>query len=281
MSIVITVYTTEPTVAGPFDLWQIETELSGEESFAAADDTAVWSVSLPVSTAAAQQTLVRSLAETAHRQQTISQAGHYLQMLNPAAVEAVSFSLENSPITAAANLLAVLNYHRQPNQAESFAPAWLNQLAGLPASWNDTLRECRDFVTQAVELLQPSLRIQTDLAGVRLAQTLVRASGDLETVYLRRSSPPQRELHRHTVQLTLETRQSLAFFLAQVSAGAASLAAKFYVAQWVALPAAYRFVQDVVRRAEADNLPARLKAWPAVSTRPGKELPDYRKLPEI
>jgi hypothetical protein len=112
---------------------------------------------------------------------------------------------------------------------------------------------------QAVSVLRPTLRINTEIEQRLLAQTLVRANGGLETVWQGRVDPDQMALHYQTTHLTLETRQSLAFFLAQVSAGAVSLAARFYITQWVALPAAFRFIRDIMRRAQEDKLLERMR----------------------
>jgi len=261
----ITIQTTESTLANPLDLWQIEIEAAlppDGESFGLEDDESIWSISLPGDTILAEKRLARRLDNLSQRQQAIDAAGQFLQGINIPDDEYLTFDIgqANDLTEEEGILLATMANYSQLAEAESFAFDWLAKWHKPVKSFNQTLEECQLFMKQAAYLFKPNIRIETDIERTLLAQTLVRAGGDMETLWHRRAEPTQMVLHRRTTQLTLETRQSLAFFLAQVSVGAASLVAKFYVAHWVALPAAFRFVQDVLRRAREDKLLARMEA---------------------
>ncbi|MCB9099805.1 MAG: hypothetical protein H6632_09715 [Anaerolineales bacterium] len=264
MPIYITIQTPEAITSPPLTLWPIAINLPPDEaSFGLDDDEAVWSVSLPGDTSLAEKTLVRHRNIIAQRRQAIGVAGYYLQVIDVPDNEELAFAFGPVDKTEEEEtLLTTMATFSQLGEAESLAFDWLTSWRKPIANWEETLDEYRQFMAQAAYLLKPTLRIETTVEQVRLAETLVRANGALETVWRRRVESTQLALHRQTVQLTLETRQSLAFFVAQVSAGAASLAAKFYVAQWVALPAAFRFARDVIHRAKEDQLLARLKALP-------------------
>jgi len=59
-------------------------------------------------------------------------------------------------------------------------------------------------------------------------------------------------LHRQILSLTLESRLALLQLLAQTSAGAVALAAKFSLpgGTVLALPATWRYIQDVMQQAQ-------------------------------
>lgn len=261
----ITFQTTESIAPNPFHLWQIEADRPPDGESFGIDDEAVWSISLPRSATLAEQSLTRQLNTTTQRRQVVGVAGQFLQTIDIPDATGLAFDIrQGGTLTGEEDiLLTTMATYSQFAEAESFAFDWLTRWRKPISGWHDTLDEFRQFMEQVVTLLKPTIRIETDLEHVLLAQTLLRANGTLETVWQRRVEPAQMALHRQSTQLTLETRQSLAFFLAQVSAGAVSLAGKFYVAQWVALPAAYRFVTDVVRRAKEGQLLVRMKALQA------------------
>lgn len=251
----------KPTVSSPFDGWHIKANQPAvSESFvlpASDDNETAWSVSLPGNMAAAQQTLAHSLDTIAQRHQAIGLAGQFLQTVELPAAGSFSLAQVAELTVAEAELFQILSAY---GPAESFGLGdWLKKVPQPSAGWADMLKECQQFMTQAVALLQPTFRINTQIEHALLAQTLVRANGGLETAWRRGITPEQMALHWQTTHLTLATRQALAFFVAQVSAGAASLVARFYVTQWVALPAAFRFVMEVARRAQEEQLLVRLK----------------------
>ena len=267
MPTLITLQTTASTPDNPLDMWQVEADFSDDDkSFDTTaggedDDEVVWSVSLPENTNLARKKIEKRLDALTTGQQVTDVARQVLQHLSPTA-EAESFDISQADALTdeEGELLQTLYHFSQLNEAESFAPSWFNKLARPATGWNDTFREYQQFMQHSVQLLKPTMRIRTDIGQVLLAQTIVRSDGDMETVWHRGAGPAQMALHRQTTHLTLETRQTLVLFMAQVSAGAASLVAKFYVTQWVALPAAFRFARDVIRRAKEDQLLARLQA---------------------
>ena len=269
MPTLITLQTTESSADNLLDWWQVEPDSPDDDvPFAMTaggdeddDDEVVCSVSLPENTNLARKEMEERLDALAARRPVICVTGQVLQHLSPS-TDANAFAISQADVLTdeEATLLHTLYHFSELDEAESFAPSWFNKLAQPVIGWNDTLREYQQFMQTSVQLLKPTVRVKTDFEQVLLAQTIVRTDGDMETVWHREAGLAQMALHQQTTHLTLETRQTLVLFLAQGSAGAASLAAKFYVTQWVALPAAFRFARDVMRRAKEDQLLARLQA---------------------
>lgn len=264
MTIYIALQTTHAPLGHPLDLWQIEAITSDEsESFdaaAAADDNsaAVWSAALPGDLAQARQMLERRLDVLVARQEAIVWAGHRLQTLPNLLDEADVFGLPQSPTFTEQEiaLLQILYHFCGDNESEVFALDWLKPGGQPVVRWDEIAAEYLHFMEQMVYLLKPNLCIESKVEKQLLAQTIVRAEGNLQTVWQGRLGLEQVSLHQQTTQLTLETRQTLLLFLAQISAGAVSLAVKFNLpgGPWLALPAAFRFVGDVARRAREDTL---------------------------
>lgn len=264
----ITIQTIESASHNPFDLWQIEVmPTMDEQSFDLThDDEAVWSISLSEDTTLAQKMLKQRLDSISQRQRAINLAGQYLQHIEIPTDDGVAFDLgQADDLTEAEDTLltTIANHYNQPAEAESFAIGWLTPWRKPIAKLDSTLEAYQQFMQQVVYLLKPTLLIETKIKQRLLAQTFVRADGDMKTLLQRRVTPAHMALHQQTTHLTLETRHALTLFLAQVSAGAASLTTKFSVSQWVALPAAFRFAQDVMARAQEDQLLSRLKALQA------------------
>lgn len=266
MPVQITLHTTE-TTASPLDLWHLEIDASDtDESFAVTseEDETSWSVSVQGEAALAQQSLAQRLQEMDRRQAAISLAGEFLQAIDVPTTEDVTFILgEAEEVTEAeAILFQTLACYSAPDLEESFAPAWFGRWRAPVEKVQQTLtgeiKEFQQFMQQAVELLKPTVHIETQVAQVLLAHTVVRPNGKMETTWQGNITPTQMQLHHQTTQLTLETRRALMLFLAQISAGAASLATKFYITQWVALPTAFRFVQDVAWQTRQDKLLTRM-----------------------
>jgi hypothetical protein len=209
-----------------------------------ADDEAVWSVSLSANPSLASKSVQHQVETLAVTQQAISQAGQALQKLPPHWLQETSFALEPAadPETILRRNLAQL----QSEEAEvSFG-------LGLPTDWSQTLAEYQAFVQQVFHLLKPTLRVETRVEGALLAYTLVELDGDSETAWSSQGLSTHNRLHGQILSLTLESRLALLQLLAQTSAGAVALAAKFSLpgGTVLALPATWRYIQDVMQQAQ-------------------------------
>ena len=266
----ITIQTTDTnTTDNPLDVWQVDAVIPDDDSsFGASasteeeDDEVVWSVSLPVDTALARRTMEARLHTLATRQRAVVRAGQALRNLEDPAEEAGAFDLGEAPDLSQdeAALLQTLYHLRGDDEAVSFALGWLERLGKPAVEWDSIVGEYQAFMGQVLYLLRPTLRVETRIEQRLLAHTIVRAGGNVQTAWHRSVGPDEMRLHQQTTQLTLETRQALTLFLAQISAGAASLAVRFSIpgGNVVALPAAFRFARDVVRRVRSDRLLERL-----------------------
>jgi hypothetical protein len=112
--------------------------------------------------------------------------------------------------------------------------------------------EYKAFAGQTLRLLRPTLSVETQVGKKTLALTRVGLSGDFETAWRSPSTPDQAQLHQRTLSLTLGSRLVLLQLLAQTGAGAATLVAKFSLpgGAIMALPAAWRFIQDVIGQSQ-------------------------------
>ena len=209
-----------------------------------ADDEVVWSVSLPANPTLASKSVQHQVETLVVTQQAISQAGQALQRLPLHWLEQTSFALEPAadPETTLRRNLAQL----QSGEAKvSFG-------LGLPTGWSQTVAEYQAFMQQMFRLLKPTLRVETQVEEALLAYTLVKLSGDSETAWGSQGPSTHIQLHRQILSLTLESRLALLQLLAQTSAGAVALAAKFSLpgGTVLALPATWRYIQDVMQQAQ-------------------------------
>jgi hypothetical protein len=211
-----------------------------------ADDEAIWSVSLPAQPTLASKAVQHQVETLELTQQAISQAGQTLQQLPAHWLEETSFALEPTADSAAPEATLRRNLARlQGGEAEvSFG-------LGLPTDWSQTVAEYKAFMRQVLSLLRPTLRVETRVEGTLLAHTLVRLSGDAATAWSSQGASTHIQLHHQILSLTLESRLALLQLLAQTSAGAAALVAKFSLpgGTVLALPAAWRYIQGVMQQA--------------------------------
>jgi hypothetical protein len=212
-----------------------------------ADDEAIWSVSLPANPTLASKAVQHQVETLEVTQQAISRAGQTLQQLPAHWLEETSFALESTADSATPEATLRRNLaHLQGGEAEvSFG-------LGLPTDWSQTVAEYKAFMQQVLRLLRPTLHVETRVEGALLAHTLVELSGDFETAWSSQGALTHIQLHRQILSLTLESRLALLQLLAQTSAGAVVLAARLNppVGAILALPAVWRYVQDVVQQAQ-------------------------------
>lgn len=211
------------------------------------DAEVVWSVSLPSCPAQAEET-VKHQGQALHMaRESMAKITLTLHSLPVHGLEDTAFALEQiddntSPEATLYHHLAQLQHG---GEAVSFGPGW-------PTNWSQTVSDYQAFMQQVVQLLKPTLRVETQVEGVLHAYTRVGFSGDFETFFLGHSTSHYAQLHSHNLSLTLQSRQALLQLLAQTCTGAAVLAARFSLPGGVmmALPAAWRYLQDVMAQAK-------------------------------
>ncbi|GEM_PF-1739054 len=209
------------------------------------ENVIVWSISLPSNLDQAHQIVQQKAMSLAESQISIEQAGQKLAGLS--AQEEVSFAVGEAQ-TAESTLrrnIAIL----QESQAQvSFG--LLDGVLELPTDLASSWNEFQKFSQQMFQLLSPTLRLETKIEEALLAYTFVLLDGDIKTTLHHQATALQVQLHHQNLLLTLQSRLALMQLLGQVSAGAAVLAAKFGLQGPLALPAAWRYIQDIIQQAK-------------------------------
>lgn len=233
----------------------------------------VWSVSLPSDSVEAEQTLQKQAYVLGSTQRAITASGKFLERLSPSQAM-VSFSankIDQLP-NPEARLMVNLTHLQGDVAATTYSLGLTSRLPGFPESWQETITAYQQFVQQIFQLLAPTVRVETKIESVLLAYTLVRLTGDFETIWTEQDSAKsgsagdeeKQKMHRRILSLTVESRLALLQLLAQTSASAAALAAKFSIpgGAVVALPAAWRYIQDVIKQAQRLAVIKKLQGLP-------------------
>ncbi len=191
---------------------------------AAPEDVSVWEVSLPDDAGAAREVLTLARARLA-----VAQAGV------PAPVPASNEAPEET--------LAEWIGRTQAGQQLPDEQRGLEQVAGFFGRLRDSVRSYA--------------AIDTRVGGVRTGLTLVSWSGDFRTAWPRGLTADEAARHTAAVVLTLRTRDAWLRLGLTVAQGALQLTALFGANPALALPAAYRFVRQVIDQVQAlGGLPA-------------------------
>lgn len=113
----------------------------------------------------------------------------------------------------------------------------------------ETVRQWDTFVAEIRRMVTHYAHIHTTIAGTDVGLTTVSWTGDFATHWVPGSQPDAMPLHIQAVQMALDSRLALIRVASVVVAGAAGLIAKAAVpgGQLLLLPAAWRFVRDVLR----------------------------------
>jgi hypothetical protein len=210
-------------------------------------DEIVWSVSLPDNPELAGAIVAERAQAVLASQQNLTQGQEMLRTLPAQGVEAAAFALADtaerpSPEIMLQRHLAALH---DTGEAVSFGLTW-------PTDWSHTLTDYQAFVQQAVQVLKPTLCVETQVEEAPLAFTRVRFSGDIDTCWADPRSAGHTSLHHHVLSLTLESRLALLQLLANTATGAAMLALRFSLpgGALTALPATWRYLQDVMAQGQ-------------------------------
>lgn len=126
---------------------------------------------------------------------------------------------------------------------QSFFPgeAWLKD-------WQETARQAQAFVRQVQRSLLSYAWVESSVEGRRIARTAVQWLGDVATEWQAGLDRQQAALHRRAVALAVDTRTTWvrAFLLAAEGAGLLAAALGTPGGPLLALPAAVKFVRQVL-----------------------------------
>jgi hypothetical protein len=256
---------TDAKITEPLSLWGLKVTapaMNRAQSFgerpSQTEETSVWSIKLPADDQQAYQDLARQAAMLNQRERTAETVNQYLHLATPPARTAESFNTGQPSFQEEWELWQHLDLLPE-SRAESLS-------FSAVTSGREVRQQFRQFMGQVSYLLRPTMQINSDQAGFYLAQTIVRASGGLETVWRDGLDLPQRALHQEVVETTLATRLAVLRFLSHIVTGAAALAARLAVAPALALPAAFRFTYNVIRRAHEEQLFMHMQQLSALKT---------------
>ncbi|MDM8520384.1 hypothetical protein QUF64_10080 [Anaerolineales bacterium HSG6] len=251
MPIEYTVYGLDDDSPDLFGIWQAPSDMDAV-SFSVGDDDApdedevVWSVSLPDDPILAQASLNQQLHLMQSNRSAMAQAKETMQILTPRPVEdSVSFSVGDeaeSPEMALQRNMARLQGH----DVVSFG------VNDEEDDWSGTVDNFQKFMTQLFRLMKPSLQTETKIGQVLMAQSVVSLTGDINTTWYRGTTVSHTKLHNKTLSLSMASRTAMLQLVAQITAGATVLAVKFNLpgGQLAALPAAWKYIQDVMKQSK-------------------------------
>jgi hypothetical protein len=120
-----------------------------------------------------------------------------------------------------------------------------------PPAWIAAEAQLRAFVAQAQETIAAYALVETRVAQALIGRTRVHWGGDVRSHLAANVSVVQAELHRRTLTLALRSRAALLRVFGIVLRGARIVAQMISspVGTVTALPAAWNFVQEVLREA--------------------------------
>jgi hypothetical protein len=213
----------------------------------------VWSASLPEDPALASQALQSSLVALSISRQAARRAESTLEHLPPdwlAEEGTLNYGVGPSDATDSYVSPELETLRRNVKHLKGEGDA-ISYGLGMPDRWRGTVDGYKDFVNEMTGLLRPTLVTETRFAEATLAVTVVGLTGNLETTWYQRRRPEQDFAHQQVVALSLGTRLALLQLLGQIGTGASLLAAKSGLGTpLLALPAAWRYFQDVMQQAQ-------------------------------
>jgi len=231
-------------------LWQDipSASISFSESSEAKQETECL-ISLPDDPLEADVSVSRLERDLQTKIHALSKGGKFLQQL-PVKAE-LSFSVSSDMDTDSPEIR--LQQHiawLKSGGKDSVSFGW-----GFSDKHSETVSGFETFIRKIPEFLKPTLCIETRIEESLFACTRAGIGGDMKTLW-RLTEEDFISLHQRNVLFTLDSRTALFQLLAQIMTGAAALAVRFSLpgGAITALPAAWRYIQDVMQRAEGLRL---------------------------
>jgi hypothetical protein len=249
-------------------LWTLPAP-SPPDAYGLADDAGLeeptWRASLPDATAEAAATLADAEAALAAAEQSLPVATARLERLVAGLGSETSYAVQagETPGQPEIALWAALDETagRGPGDPSvSFGP-----IASVTGAWDRASAGFRDYCGQVRGLVVRETLVETEAGGRLLARTALGRAGGMATAWRAGIGADEAALHGRTVALAIASREAMLGTLVLAVRGARLLAATAMGPGGVllALPAAWRFVEDV--RAEAGE--ARVRREEAQSGR--------------
>jgi hypothetical protein len=159
--------------------------------------------------------------------------------LPPSGVGGASYGVARGP---EAELLRALQAIEAP---ASFGPDWREG-----AERREVFEHWRAFLDRVSAVVAHYARVETEMAGALVGRTTVGWTGDFDVHWGPGATTSSMALHREAVRLALGSRIALVRLLIVVGTGAAKLGLRLTVpgAQLLVLPAAWKFVRDVLQQ---------------------------------
>ncbi len=246
-----------PDVLGP---WAVVPELAagspagalafdlGAGAGGAAGTVSVWRADLPADRRLAVARVAGGEERQAAAEDALTEAAARLDALI-ASRAAASFDVSGEPAPAEAALLGALAELEGERTAISYGLG--DALAG---GWARAEAQFEAGAARLRQLVAGDAWVETRVEGLLLGRTAVGWTGDAETVWAIRGDPALGELHGRTVGLVLASRAATLRALALAARGAVTLSVLLAPGgALLALPAAWRFVTDVVHQVEASR----------------------------
>lgn len=225
-----------------FGFWQVpspatQDQVSFDVSAPAPEPT--WRATLPASPTQAQSILSEQAQVIQRGESALTHAEQRLARLGQPGGNA-SFAASSEAAGPEAELLAAVSALQSP---ASFG------LLGLDARQQQLYDQWRSFLEQVNRMVSHYVRVETEIGEVLVGRTAVGWTGDWDTMWKPGVTAQSMQLHRQSVHLALASRLALLRMVGVVGTGAANLAVKLSIpgAQLLVLPAALKFVQDVLR----------------------------------
>lgn len=240
-----------PDGEDPLGLWDVAAPPPVLEAVAfsaqAAPEPPTWSIALPGDAAQAVAWLRRQQHALTLAQGDLARAESELRRFDP---DGIAFSSAAPLGREKESLRRSLEAARAP-VAFGRAPAETEDEA-------TTRRQFEGFVAQVQRMLAQYARIETTLGGAPVALSSVSWTGNFTTRWPASAPPAHITLHRQAVQTALGSRLALVRLAAIVAGGAVGLTVKASIpgGQLLLLPAAWKFVRDVLKELRA--------AWPTL-----------------
>lgn len=244
------IHTGKNNTQGLIGLWQDvpSASLSFSESSEVKQETECL-ISLPKDPLEAAASVSRLETDLQTKFHALSKGGEFLRHLS--VNDSLSFSISSDSDTDSPEIR--LQQHIEwlkSGGKDSVSFGW-----GVSDKYSESLSGFETFIRKIPEFLKPTLCVETRIQESQFACTRAGIGGDLKTLW-HLTDGDFISLHQRNVSFTLDSRTALFQLLAQIIAGAASLAVRFSLpgGAVTALPAAWRYVQDVMQRAEGFRL---------------------------
>jgi hypothetical protein len=238
-----------PATTELLSVWSIPARATSFDVNAPAEPTTpTWRIDLPDSIDEARSIITQQQAIIQSSEAALAQAEQRMWQLSQASEGAASFAIESGP---EADLLASINQLNAPTSfsAPGVPSPEAAQAAESSSQWQNFLEHVRDTISHYA-------RVETAIANSPIGATTIGWTGDFDTIWIPAVAPESMTLHSHSVQLVLASRLATMRLITVVGTGAIGLVAKLTVpgGPLLVLPAAWRFVQDVMK--EWKNLKA-------------------------